>query len=251
MSCRADSGFSLRDDRSVAGRGERGFTLIEVLVALVIVAFGMAALMSALSSSANTVSYMRDKTFAEWVALNQIATFRLQLTQGQTPQKGHTDGDIDFAGRSWHWRQDVLATAIQGLMRLDVKVRPKEAKGGEDDGWYVTVSGLTGDALAGPGTLVGALWDTAPANNSPGGNNPGKQLGSGTNNGLGTSSNTGLGNPSNTGLGSSGTTGLGSSGGSGNTGGTGNIGTPNTTTNGTGVNGSGNFGSPPPNTGGN
>ena len=236
----------------MSGRCGRGFTLIEVLVALVIVAFGMAALMGALTSSANTVSYMRDKTFAEWVALNQIATFRLQLTQGQLPQKGHTDGDVDFAGRSWHWRQDVLPTAIQGLMRLDVKVRPKEAKGGEDDGWYVTVSGITGDALAGPGTLVGAMWDTVPTNNNAGGNNPGKQLGSGDNTGLGSSSPTGLTNPGNTGLGGSGTTGLGSSGGIGNSGGTGNLGSPNSNTNGTGLNGSGgNVGTPPPNTGGN
>lgn len=232
MSYRGDSSFLLHDGQSCSRGGDRGFTLIEVLVALVIVAFGMAALMGALTSSANTVSYMRDKSFAEWVALNQIATFRLQLTQGQIPQKGHTDGDADFAGRSWHWRQDVLPTPIQGLMRLDVKVRPKEAKGGADDGWYVTVSGLTGDALAGPGTLVGALWDTVPTNNTPGGDNPGKQLGSGNNSGLGSSSTTGLGNPSTTGLGSPNTTGLGNSGN-------------------TGLNGSGNVGTPPPNPGGN
>ena len=55
----------------------RGFTLIEVLVALAIVAIGMAAVLGALTSSANTVAYLRDKTFAQWVALNQIATLRL------------------------------------------------------------------------------------------------------------------------------------------------------------------------------
>jgi prepilin-type N-terminal cleavage/methylation domain-containing protein len=39
-----------------ARRGARGFTLIEVLVALAIVAIGMAAVMGALTSSANTIS---------------------------------------------------------------------------------------------------------------------------------------------------------------------------------------------------
>ena len=58
----------------MSGRARaRGFTLIEVLVALVIVAIGMAAVLGALSSSANTLSFLRDKTFAQWVALNQIA----------------------------------------------------------------------------------------------------------------------------------------------------------------------------------
>ena len=45
-------------------RSRGGFTLIEVLVALAIVAIGMAALMTALTSSASTTSYMRDKTLA-------------------------------------------------------------------------------------------------------------------------------------------------------------------------------------------
>jgi len=56
-----------------ARRGARGFTLIEVLVALAIVTVGMAAVLGTLSSSADTVVYLRDKTFANWVALNQIA----------------------------------------------------------------------------------------------------------------------------------------------------------------------------------
>ena len=149
-----------------------GFTLVEVLVALIIVALGMSALMSALSSSASSVSYMRDKTLAEWVALNQIATFRLQLTQGQIPAVATTNGDIDeYAGRSWHWRQDIVATPVQGMMRIDVKVRPKEVKAGDDDGWYVTVSGLTGDALAAPGTTM-ISWDTTTNGNGPNGNGP-------------------------------------------------------------------------------
>jgi general secretion pathway protein I len=127
----------------------RGFTLIEVLVALAIVAIGMAAVLEALSSSANTVSFLRDKTFAQWVALNQIATTRLTAEQqGQAPQAGNTDGDVDFAGRKWHYRQEVTTTELPSLVRIDVKVRPTDVKAEDDKGWYTTVSGLYGDALA-------------------------------------------------------------------------------------------------------
>jgi general secretion pathway protein I len=137
-----------------------GFTLIEVLVALVIVAVGMSALMGALSSSAKTVAYMQDKTFAEWVALNQIVTVRIGLQQGQVPPTGTTNGDMDLANRTWHWRQDVVTSQVPGLVRIDVKVRPKEIKGGEDDSWYVTVSGIAGNALGAPGTGAPKLnWD--------------------------------------------------------------------------------------------
>src|ERR1700756_5072479 len=110
------------------GHRHRGFTLIEVLVALVIVAVGMSALMGALSSSARTVTYMQEKTFAEWVALNQVANTRIGLQKGQTPPTGKTNGDIDFANRTWHWSQEVVASEVPGIVRIDVKVRPKDIK---------------------------------------------------------------------------------------------------------------------------
>jgi general secretion pathway protein I len=128
----------------VSARAARGFTLIEVLVALVIVAVGMAAVMSALSSAASTVSFLRDETFANYVALNQIATLRLS---GQIPQTGTTNGDVDYANRSWHWRQEVASTEIPGVVRIDVKVRPKEVKAGDDEAWTTTVSGIAGNSV--------------------------------------------------------------------------------------------------------
>jgi general secretion pathway protein I len=126
-------------------RPRGGFTLIEVLVALTIVAVGMAAVMSALTSSASTVSYLRDKTFAQWVALNKIALIR---TSGQQPAKGNTNGDIDFGDRKWHWRQEVVATDVPGIVRMDVRVRAGETKGDEETGWLTTVSGIYGAAVA-------------------------------------------------------------------------------------------------------
>jgi general secretion pathway protein I len=152
-------------------RHNRGFTLIEVLVALVIVAVGMSAMMGALSSSAKTVVYVQDKTLAEWVALNQIANTRLQLGQGQVPPTGTTNGDLDYGNRSWHWRQDIVASQVPGIVQIHAKVRPKEVKGGDDDSWYVEVVGLAGTGVGLAGTSEALLsWDGTLAGGSGAGN---------------------------------------------------------------------------------
>lgn len=130
------------------GSRASGFTLIEVLVALAIVTVGMAAVLGTLTSSADTVSYLRDKTFANWVALNQIAQVRIS---GQLPAPGKTDGDTDFAGRKWHWQQEVNTTQVPGMVRMDVSVRPADIDSSDSDrGWYATLSGISGDAVGLP-----------------------------------------------------------------------------------------------------
>jgi general secretion pathway protein I len=163
----------------------RGFTLIEVLVALAIVAIGMAALMSALTTSAGTTVFLRDKTFAEWVALNQIEEVRLAL---QRPTKGDKDGEAELAGRKWKWHQEVLETEVKGIMRIDVRVKPAEVTG--DNNWYATVSAITGDALAFPSGVIdyyGRLPGNPGGPGGPGapGNPRGPNPGSPQNGGIG------------------------------------------------------------------
>jgi general secretion pathway protein I len=148
---------------------KRGFTLIEVLVALAIVAVGMAAVLGTLNSSADTIVYLRDKTFANWVALNQIAQARLN---GAQPAVGDTEGKIDFADRNWTWHQTVSTTDVQGIERIDVSVRPSDVKvEHEDSGWYASASGIWGDAV---GTPRGDLPDWGSQLLAPGAANGGQ-----------------------------------------------------------------------------
>ena len=151
-------------------RRSHGFTLIEVLVALAIVTIGMAAVLGALTSSANTSAYMRDKTFAQWVALNQIAMLRLS---GQMTPTGNSDGDTDFAGRKWHWRREVVSTQVPGVVRIDIKVRPAEIKGDDDTGWFTTVSGIQGDAIGVPNGYL-PIWGAQTQAGLPTGQSGGK-----------------------------------------------------------------------------
>ena len=129
-------------------RTARGFTLVEVLVALVIVAIGMSALLSSMNSSADTASYLREKTFAQWIGLNQLATTRLAA---KLPSKGTTNGELDYAGRHWAWQQEVTEQDFPGVLRIDVRVQPIEPGAMPKDGrWMATAVGVVGDAVAPP-----------------------------------------------------------------------------------------------------
>jgi general secretion pathway protein I len=146
-----------------------GFTLVEVLVALVIVAFGMGAVLSALTSAADNVTRMREKTFAEWVGLNQLATERLKAT---VPATGSKQGDVDFAGTRWHWQETVENMDVPGIRRLTIRVRHTDATAAppaapraaaSDVAWLATVVGFRGDALQSPLDQL-ADWDGGGAN---------------------------------------------------------------------------------------
>ncbi|HTE41188.1 MAG TPA: type II secretion system minor pseudopilin GspI, partial [Steroidobacteraceae bacterium] len=73
-----------------------GFTLIEVMAALIIVSLGMLAVIQAVSQTANNTAYLREKTIAHWVAMNRLTEFR--LTQ-QSPPIGESSGEVEMAGR--------------------------------------------------------------------------------------------------------------------------------------------------------
>lgn len=153
-------------------RRARGFTLVEVLVALIIVAVGMGALLAALGAAAENTSYLRDKTFAQWVALNRVAELRLA---NSSPTKGKTSGETEFAGHRWQWEQEVTDLDVPGVIRMDVKVRLADSPAAKKGPWLGTAIGVMGDAIARATASVStqATWELDPGQNPPGGSPPG------------------------------------------------------------------------------
>jgi general secretion pathway protein I len=96
-----------------------GFTLVEVLVALAIVAIALMAALRAAGQGTNAVGELRQRLFAGWVAENRLAEHRargdwLPLGIGRGTQ---SQGGIDFA-----WREEVIATPNSAFRRVDVFV---------------------------------------------------------------------------------------------------------------------------------
>jgi general secretion pathway protein I len=159
-----------------APRAARGFTLLEVLVALAIVVLGMSALMTTITSSADSTSRLREKSFAEWVGFNQLSLTRLTLT---APTTGTMEGDVDFANGNWHWLQTIDQIELPGVLRITVQVRRNVAGAAavsiSKNGWLATVVGFYG-------TSQGAANGTVPTWNAAtfGGSSGQRPAGSGT-----------------------------------------------------------------------
>jgi general secretion pathway protein I len=129
-------------------RDSRGFTLIEVLVALVVVSLGMLAVIQTVSQTANNSTYMRDKTVAHWIGMNQLTEVRLQPS---APNIDKSSDEIEMAGRDWRWTMEVKQTAIETIRRIDIRVRLADAP---ETSSLATVSGFYGSAVAPPGTTL-------------------------------------------------------------------------------------------------
>ena len=99
---------------------QRGFTLLEVLIALAIVALSVGALLGTVTSSASNISYLKDKTLAEWVALNRLTEIRIAKLM---PDQGKRTGSAEMAGMRWQWEEEVTELPIKGMFRIDVRAR--------------------------------------------------------------------------------------------------------------------------------
>lgn len=98
----------------------RGFTLLEVLVALAVLAIALTAAIELGTRNADNAARLEDKTLAHWVAMNRVA--ELQLSS-PAPAPGVQQGVETMLGRDWYWRDRVETTADAAVRRLSVEVR--------------------------------------------------------------------------------------------------------------------------------
>ena len=102
----------------------RGFTLIEVLIALAVVALALLGLTRTAALEVSDFGALRERTLAGWVAANVLAEARVS---GTLPSTGRSDGRVELGGRAWRWTRDVSATPDPQIRRIDVRVFAGEA----------------------------------------------------------------------------------------------------------------------------
>ena len=97
----------------------RGFTLVEVLVALAIVAVALAAGFRSVAQSAESATALKGRTLALWVAQNRLAN--AQLAQ-PWPAAGTSEGDASQAGARFVWRETVSGTPNPAFRKIEIVV---------------------------------------------------------------------------------------------------------------------------------
>lgn len=127
---------------------QSGFTLVEVLVALVVVGLALLALMTNSAHYTRQSSDLRDRTIATWVASNRLAEYRLRQS---FPEPGTERGEVVQDGQRWFWLAVVTAApGEEDLGRIDVAVAHER----DPEASIVVLTGFIGRYRAGPGIQV-------------------------------------------------------------------------------------------------
>ena len=100
-----------------------GFTLIEVMLAMAVFAIAGVALLSTAENNSRNLGYLEQKTFADWIASNQLVAASLATSW---PPKNNKKGKVEMAGREWFWQQKVIKTADNNLRQVTMEIRLAE-----------------------------------------------------------------------------------------------------------------------------
>jgi general secretion pathway protein I len=123
----------------------RGFTLLEVLIALAILAVALAAITRASGGAVDATQVLKERTLALWVAQNQLAK---EISEDAWPDAGAKDGEAEEAGIKFVWRETVSETPEPRFRRVVIEVFSPTRQG------YVAaqLSGYLSNPKAGPST---------------------------------------------------------------------------------------------------
>jgi general secretion pathway protein I len=121
----------------------RGFTLVEVMVALAIVAIALPALMFTLYQQVDGTAYLRDKSQAQLVAANKLTEIRILAKANGSLLSGRENGQAQMADRQWYWWVESTATEVPEFYRVAISVGLEEEQ--PDQTLHTLVAYLSAD----------------------------------------------------------------------------------------------------------
>ena len=98
---------------------QSGFTLIEVLIALAVIAISLGAILSTSGSQATQATYLKQKTIAHWVAMNELAKLQIEKT---FPDPGETTGSTEMTHTEWYWIRKTVKTEDDNARQVEFQI---------------------------------------------------------------------------------------------------------------------------------
>jgi general secretion pathway protein I len=104
---------------NITHRNQKAFTLLEVLVALTIIAITLGAIIKTSSEQAANTAYLKQKTIANWVALN---AHNQLLLEKAWPSIGKSTDSANMANHDWHWQREIQKTLSPDTRKVIYRV---------------------------------------------------------------------------------------------------------------------------------
>lgn len=109
--------------RSTIKRNQ-GFTLVEVMIALGILAISLAGALTVARETTNNTRYLQQKAEAHWVAHNVLVQLKLDENGGQRLSPGRLQGVSQMGTAKWFWVADIVQSRDSGVLQVVVNVGP-------------------------------------------------------------------------------------------------------------------------------
>lgn len=101
-----------------------GFTLVEVLLALAVIAIALTALLKVTAQNIENTSRIKEKTISHWVAMQAVTMIQLNLLQ--INQNQESTQVTTMLGQKWYWRAKYTNTSVNSLQEINIAVSSKE-----------------------------------------------------------------------------------------------------------------------------
>ncbi|CAM2799395.1 GspI family T2SS minor pseudopilin variant LspI [Legionella worsleiensis] len=102
-----------------------GFTLIEVLLALAIIAIALTALLKATAQNIENTHRLKEKTISHWIAMQGVSMIQLNLLQINQSQE--STQATKMLGEQWYWRAKISNTPITKVQQITISVSSKQS----------------------------------------------------------------------------------------------------------------------------
>lgn len=125
-------------------KSNRGFTLVEVMVAVAIIGIALPSLLVVMMGHIDGSAWLRDKLQAQWVADNRLTEMRIRYLRSGELDVDDKNGVEELAGRNWYWQSRAKAfeqEEFSDVYGIEVSVWLEEPKS-KDDSPLVTVVGI-------------------------------------------------------------------------------------------------------------